>query len=288
MKKTLLLCVIGTAICAMACGQAPTTAPANAPATGPATSTAPADDARALEILKLLEQAGDKYESLQAGIEQTYENLGTGENERRTCDPISKITKLPGVAYMKGTDTTPARFRIQFDTYQDLGPPAGPAIEENVVYAFDGMWLSVLKYKIKNMTKYQVAAPGAKVAPMQLGKGPFPLPFGQKVADVQKLFAIKSDAAKDDKKFGTYLKLIPLKGKEKEVKFAVLEMWVDEKTGLPIKLISYQNNDQGKLVSVTTVVFKDIKASEKLDPAIFAPAKPDPKWELNIEPLEKK
>ena len=59
-------------------------------------------------------------------------------------------------------------------------------------WAFDGQFLTEVKHRIKQQTRYQLAAEGQKIEPMRLGKGPFPLPFGQKVEEVVKYFDVTS------------------------------------------------------------------------------------------------
>ncbi|KKK68338.1 hypothetical protein LCGC14_2945080, partial [marine sediment metagenome] len=86
---------------------------------------------------------------------------------------------------------------------------------------------------------------------------------------------IKKDPANTD-----YLKLVPRKGHGKDVNFVLLEMWVDRKTNLPIKIKSRDNSK-----NITTVVFKNIQTQSKIDPKIFNKDKPAG-FELIVEPLK--
>lgn len=247
----------------------PSTAPTSA--SGPATtSSAPAIDPAAYKLLAALEQAGTKYATLQAAIEYAVTDPNVGSTEVRNGT----------VAYQRQTEAASARFRIQFD---NVKIDNAPVTAEKKEYAFDGQWLTITQGKIKNMTRKQVAAPGEKVEPLKLGKGPFPLPFGQKADEVTKMFAAKTrDPRPADPRNTAYLELTPHPGQEKEYDFSRLQMWIDRDTSLPAKIISTERNQQ-----VKTVIFKDVRAGQTLDPKIFYPDKPAG-WDEIKEPLERK
>lgn len=243
------------------------TAPAST-TSAPATSTAPAVDEAAMKLLVQLEQAGEKYNTLQAAIDYRVENAVLGTDEFHTGS----------VAYQRRTDKMPAKFRIQFDTAK-YGSSAASA--EKVEYAYDGLWLTISKGKIKNMTRRQYNAPGEKDDPFKLGKGPFPLPFGQPADEVVSMFAARTrDARSSDPKNTAFLELTPLPGQEKDYDFIRLQMWVDQDTLLPAKIISSDRNRD-----IKTVIFKDVKAGAELDQKLFKPDKPAG-WELIIEPMK--
>jgi len=295
MRTSVMTCVLLT-LSAAVCGQtaaappastAPSKAPAatttaaialavdmavSAPATRaspPTTASAPAVDPAARKILDDLEQAGEKYATIQADIDYTVIMKQTGDSEERTG----------WVAYQKEADKAPAKFRIQFITLVQGG---GAKLADKVDYAFDGQWMIVAKDRIKQMTRYQVAAPGEKVEPLRLGKGPFPLPFGQKAEDVLRLFDAKTRPPQDKDPPNTrYLKLIPLEKADEQMDFVRLELWIDRGTNLPVKIVS---EDTSK--NVTTVVFKDIKTDVKLDKGMFDLPRPFG-WQVEVKPLEK-
>jgi len=141
------------AICSLAWSQ---TAPATAPVGAGTPTSAPADPA-VDKILKDLEQAGDKYPTLSGNVEYIVVNSDTEETQTRTGT----------IVYQKGDDKTPMKLRIQFDTRKDGDRPA---TKEQVVYALDGLWITVMKFRNKEMTRYQVAAPGQKVDPLLVGQ----------------------------------------------------------------------------------------------------------------------
>lgn len=230
----------------------------------------PAVDAKAKALLDRLERAGDKYATIKADIDYRVDQVKIGDIEERTGY----------VAYQKKTPKTPTKFRVHFDT---LRQGDGPKLAEVVDYAFDGMWLTVKRHRIKNITRYQVAAKGETVEPLRIGKGPFPLPFGQKTADVVKYFKAFTRPAegKDEPKDTDLLLLVPRDEHADEMNFVELKMWIDRKTNLPAKVVS---TDKSR--NITTVTFKKVETNKKLDDKEFSLPCPWG-WKVRIEPLKK-
>jgi hypothetical protein len=232
-----------------------TTTTSAATTTSPTTTTsAPAEalSAETMNILRELEAAGDKYRTIRADLDYEVVNLTLGDSEKRTG----------WVAYSKGDDKTPTRFRVTFEKCK-LG--AGAEFKDQVDYAFDGQWLTVAKHKIKNITLYQLAAEGQKVEPLRIGKGPFPLPFGQKAADMVKYFIPSTRPPVESDPNGTiYLRLLTRPQYDEELPTTRMEMWIDAKTYLPVKLKSRDKNK-----AVTTVTFKDIRTNKAVDENFF-------------------
>lgn len=235
------------------------------------TATAPAPTAGAAEmkILKDLEAAGDKYHTIKADLDYQIVNPVLGDSEQRTG----------WVAYSKGDKKTPTRFRVSFETLK-LG--AGAKTKEKVDYAFDGQWLTVAKHKIKNITLYQLAAEGEKVEALKIGKGPFPLPFGQSAAEMVKYFNPTTRPPVDsDPKNTIYLRLTTRPEHLRDLPTTRMEMWIDAKTNLPVKLKSRDKNR-----NTTTVSFKDIQTNKAVDEDVFRVQRPIG-YEVIRRPLSK-
>jgi hypothetical protein len=232
-----------------------TTLPATTPTSRATTASAAADPVseEAMKILHELEAAGDKYRTIRANLDYEVVNLVLGDSEKRTG----------WVTYSKGDDDkTPTRFRVAFKKLR-LGD--GNERDEPVDYAFDGQWLTEAKHNIKNITLYQLAAAGQKVEPLRIGKGPFPLPFGQKAADMVKYFIPSTRPPVQSDPNGTiYLRLLTRPQYDAELPTTRMEMWIDAKTYLPVRLKSRDKNK-----AVTTVTFKDITTNKAVDEGAF-------------------
>jgi hypothetical protein len=243
--------------------------------TQPATTQAAVDPA-VKRILDHVEKAGRKYKTLEADVNHKFVELLTGDMETRTGSVI----------FQRGHGDKPTTFRIQFETLKQ--GPKGRAIPDRLVYAFDGRWLSILKYRSKQMTRVQVAAKGERLEPMRLGKGPFPVPFGQKTADVLEHFEVTTRKPGDgDPKNSEYLRLLTRPAHRKELVFLLLEVWVDRKTHLPVQIISHEGKRLRRITKRTTVVFSNVKTDRTFKDEVFHPARPGPGWTLRVEPLKK-
>ena len=260
---------------ATAPSSAPTTAPA-ATASAPSTATSPtgaaqdltkAADKAALAVLERLELAGQKTPIMVADLEFHVDMLQTGDTEERG----GKV-----YAHMAQGDQ-PTRFRIHFDWIRQGKGGKLAAVED---FVFDGEWFTVRKDKIKQMIKYQVAPPGKAVNPLEIGKGPFLFPFGQKADQVVRFFVPKLvPPAAGDPPDTDHIRLDLRPARKEEMSVVWLEMWVD-KQGLPVKIKA-----EDKSENVTTVQFKNVQTPEKLPADTFVLPVPAREWEYRVEPF---
>jgi hypothetical protein len=247
----------------------PTSRPAGEPTSQPASQ--PNDVAPAvMQLLKDMEAAGGRYKTIQSDVTMEIIDRLTGDSEKRTG----------WIAYRKGVDEkNPGGFRVHFAT---LKQGDGPTIEDNLDYAFDGQYLTVAKHRIKNMTRYQVAAEGEKAEPMKLGQGPFPLPFGQNAEEVVSHFEVTSRPREEaDPKDTTYLKFIPRKDQREEINFRQMEMWVNPKTALPVKITSRDKDKKN-----TLVIFENLVPNAELDPRKTFTMDRPAGWDYKVERWE--
>lgn len=223
-------------------------------------------------ILDRLDLAGSRHDALRADIVYRVRSPLTGDTEERTG----------WVAYRKSRNPdglTTARFRACFLTLR-LGK--GRTTKNRIDYLFDGRWLIVAKHAIKSMTKIEVAAAGEKIESMTIGREPLPVPFGRNVDEIVPRFkAYTRPPAKGDPQNADYLKLVPREKHRDDVNFAVMEMWIDRDSGLPVRIVS---TDRHK--SVTTAIFGNMKTDVPIEADLFTMPKP-PGWELSITRKEK-
>ncbi len=235
-------------LAAMCMGQATQPAAKPAPESQPATASAPAIDPAAMTILRQLETAGDKNTTIRANVTLTATDRLTGDSEQRTG----------WLVYRRADANTPSGFRVHYDTRR-LGK--GRPIKDKEDWAFDGRMLTVIKHRIKDVIRYQIVAEGEKADPMRLGKGPFLVPFGQKVDDVLKFYVPTTRELRKGEPAGTkYLELRVRRDRYKDVDLTRVEMWIDAKTHLPVKLTT-----RDKKKKITTVEMKDVKTNVAVD-----------------------
>jgi len=200
--RNILLTALLAAGCSSSVQGAPPNQPAPRPTTQPATTQPAARpapvDPKARALLVRLEAAGKKFNAIRSMVTYTSVNKRLGDSEVRTG----------WVAWQNRSKKVPARFRIHFD---DVVANEGRKTKDSVDYGFDGRWLTVIKHRIKQIIRYEVVKPGSKADPLKLGKGPFPVPFGQETEEVLKTFAAGTRAPLRRDPEGTdYLKLVPL------------------------------------------------------------------------------
>lgn len=272
----LLTLIVVSAVWAQATGPGAATtatAPAGTPASGPAV------DPAARKVLDLLQAAGVANKTIIANklVYVVY-------------DPAlgDKTTRTGYVKYRRDSEKDFTRFRIHFDTVQIN---KGDRVIEREDYALapdnDGtQWMVTANESNKKIIRYQVAQSGQKVEPFEIGKGPFPMPFGQKTENVLKICDATTKAVdpKDPDfervKNTQYIRLTPKADAKANLNFTILEMWVDPKTGLPVKIVSTEKNKRS-----TTVTFDDIKLNQKIDEVVFKIPRPAG-WTVEVKPLK--
>jgi len=134
------------------------------------------------------------------------------------------------------------------------------------------------------MIRYQVAPEGRTVNALELGKGPFPVPFGQKAETVLEHFVVGTrDPAKTDPPKTDYLKLLTRPAHRRDIKLVWAELWVQRETGLPVKVVG-----EDKSENRTTVVFKSIETPKDFPKTTFDLPRPPRDWEYRVEKFEGK
>ncbi len=268
-----------------ACSQ--TTRPATAPAT---TQAGEQVDPAVEKILDAMEAAAHKHKTILAEVTYEVKNPAMGDVEVRTGN----------VMYQKENEKDFTRFRIDFKTLQqgtvagkNEPPQLGAKVAEQMTYAFgpdaDGtQWLSIADPTNKKLTQVQVARVGQELDPLRIGKGPFPLPFGQKTKDVLECCTVTTAPVKAEDLKGTshdpkdivYLHLKAKPECRDRLNFETLDMWIDRTLNVPVKMIS--TAPRGRTIS--TAVFEKIQTNQKIDASQFKLAR-EPGWTLESKPL---
>ncbi|MBI4581344.1 MAG: hypothetical protein HY718_16705, partial [Planctomycetes bacterium] len=150
------------------------TATASAPASAPAPALVAAD-VRVDTILTQLERRGEQIKDIQAEISFT-----------KTDQVIEDKQVFKGILRFKEEKPNP-RFFIRFDKFIQEGVER----EKKEWHVFDGEWYIEAREKTSTIVKRQIVRPGEQVNVFRIGQGPFPLPFGQKKADILQNFDVK-------------------------------------------------------------------------------------------------
>lgn len=151
----------------------------------------------------------------------------------RKYDPVLDSTeKHEGMLYFKRAEPNPA-FLIHFDkTIHD-------GIVRNLKewHAFDGRWYSEARESTLSIVKREIVRPGETLNVFELGKGPFPLPFGQKKSEILRHFTVQlAPPAKDDPANCDHLVCTPISGTDMARKYNTVHFYIHRTLDLPIRL----------------------------------------------------
>ncbi|MCH9058283.1 MAG: hypothetical protein IIB55_06625 [Planctomycetes bacterium] len=141
----------------------------------------PADDepefASADELLDALETADADLSFLTAQIRYTKTSQFLGEREVWLGD-------MQFVRQLLESVPTRRMFGVRFDKLY-IGNMADDEVK---IYIFDGHWFVEKLPGEKLIIKREVVRPGEMADPLRIGEGPFPIPIGQKKADILERF----------------------------------------------------------------------------------------------------
>jgi hypothetical protein len=254
-----------------AASAAPATVPASAPTSQVASSrpagSQPAGEGRVHAVLHQLEQRGESVKDLKAKIEWQIVDQVIADKQVKFGELLFKRDKPRDKFLVKFTRTI---------------------VEDQVIdkpeeHLFDGQWYTEKREATKSIIKRQIVRPGEEFDPFKLGQGPFPLPFGQKEAEILEKFQVTYvEPAKDDPANSAHLKLIPKPTAEDMAdKYKELHFFIDKKLDLPAKVVADQKDE--KLVTVT---FTDIRVNTGIPGSGFTISVPDdPTWSVSVESL---
>ena len=214
-------------------------------------------DARTEAILDRLERKGAVVQDLIAKIEYIKED-----------EVLQTRQVFTGTLRFKEEDPNP-RFLIKFDRSVHDGVVSNRA----EWHAFDGLWYIEARESTRTITKREVLAPGSKEKVFKLGEGPFPLPFGQKKADIVKHFRVRLvSPTETDPPNTDHLECTPLPGTRLAKQYDVVHFYVDRRLELPVKMTTIQREEEQQI----TANFSDLKINTGMAGAdLNLPSLPD-------------
>lgn len=124
-------------------------------------------------FLDRLEHADDDVRTFHARISYTKRMSLVGD----------EITRMGELAYRVNEDGTRI-FAVVFDTIDMDG--VRREIDERLV--FDGRFLVEFNREQKMITRRELAPPGERIDPLQLGEGPIPIPIGQEAEEIERRY----------------------------------------------------------------------------------------------------
>lgn len=201
-------------------------------------------DPRVDEILDRLEAKGEAIKGLACGL--TYRYV--------TVEPVEDaIVKEGELLYAVAKPNS--KFYIHFDKMI----AEGVIIPRDEYFLFDGEWLTERNDKAKTIIRRQIVRTGRKVDPFKLGKGPFPLPFGQNRDEILRSFKVTlRDFEIGNPPNTQHLYCVPLPGTELSQKYSRVDIFVDRRLELPTRIETERVVDGNRI----EVNFHDVDVNE--------------------------
>jgi hypothetical protein len=219
-------------------------------------------DPIARDTLKMLQDRRDTLKDFQANV--TY-----GVYHKKTDD---REGKLGTVDYLSDPKAGPT-FSVRFTKDTVDGTPVKKHVQDLV---FDGIHVTLIDHAGKTYTQRTVVAPDAKPGDATSLNGGLPLPIGLNVEDVVRNFDVTVQPSPGPDQI--VLKLIPRADVAGKFDFKQLEMTVDKKLQLPVKIIRTERNGD-----LTTVEFSDPAINTGKSKMVDATLPTGSDWTLDLK-----
>lgn len=197
-------------------------------------------------------------------------------------DPVADIRqgRWGQCEFLRRQKENDARFRIEFLKRRVL--PKGRPSMKSELWIFDGQYLIEAKEVAKTCIRRRMTEKGEKVKLFDVGEGVFPVPFGQKKADVLKYYKVHSTHPPEPGDKGVQavdvLTLIPREGTSKSTEFSKIELHIDRSLGLPTTIIVHHKKSK----AINKYEFSDVRINQGVDPKRFD-FKPPAGWDVQTD-----
>ncbi len=253
--------------------------PAEPPADPPVVTATPPVAPEVEAVLDRLEKADAELEDLRAKVRYSVlQRIKANED-----DPDDVQHYVGSIKFLKQPE--PTQFFIHFEKRSGDNKWVNNAQQW---FIFDGEWLTTAKENGKTIEREQIVRPGEKSEFYKLGKGPFPLPFGQKKADVLEHFYVQLvPPSKDDPTSTDHLICTTKPDSSLANQFKRIDLFVSNDaesglSGLSMKIIAENVKDATR----ETITFSDIRRNKGLRRAKdFALPPNTKKWQKSERPL---
>jgi outer membrane lipoprotein-sorting protein len=192
---------------------------------------------------------------------------------------LESETLKKGVLYYQKSDGKSA-LRINFQSLKQDEEEEQKYIEQ---YIFDGVWLTLIDYQIKEVKRYQKTEPNEPVDAFELVSENFPIIGFSKADDLKKEFEIRLVEQQGGKEKG-FIQL-HLKVKADSIyknDYTSIDFWIDKELHLPAKIVAVSTEED-----VYEIKFLQPKVNEKVDKKVFELKIPDG-FNVETKPLKEK
>ena len=250
MTAKLTITALFVALTLTSCFAACPTEP-NAPASR---ESAQSDPVKA--VLKNLKKAAASLKTYQAKIEYLVQ------------EPEYETQKIRKGELFYAKDPNHSNLRVNFETLKIDDQPPQPELEH---YIFDGVWLTQIKYELKQARRIQQAEPNKPADPFELLSSRFPVIGFTNIEDLRKDFDITLvDLPADQKDKLTLLRLKVKPASKYAEDYTEMHFWLNAKLNLPCKIRAVAaTEDEFILPDIHEITFIDPLVNKPIPPKIF-------------------
>ena len=223
-------------------------------------------------------------------IEQILSKMNNATKQLKSCqakisylfiqdpDLLDSKTLQNGMLYYQKNNSH-SQLRIRFDNIkqEDFDPE-----KRREEFLFDGVWLTRIDFKLKQIDRYQKAPENKPIGVFDLISHNFPLVGFSDIDHLKKDFDIRLPEKSGGSNKSIRLLLTTKKGSRYENEYKKIDFRADGETYMPQQIIAYSS--QGDIYDIE---FIELKINKKLEKAVFTIETP-PDFRKNTEQLEEK
>lgn len=200
--------------------------------------------------------------------------------EYRFSQPLlqSQTVRTGTLHYLKFENRS--NLRINFETLKQDEEKQQKYVEQ---YIFDGVWLIVIDYQIKEVKKYQLAEPNNPADAFELATNNFPVIGFSAAKDLKKDFEISllPEQRLDSLNLvGLHLKVKP--DSIYKDNYSSVDFWIDKNLNLPVRIVSHST--EGDIYEIKLL---EPKINQPMDKKTFEIKIPAGFGQPKVVPLEK-
>ena len=221
------------------------------------------------EILSKMNNATKQLKSCQAKISYLF---------IQDPDLLDSKTLQNGMLYYQKNNSH-SQLRIRFDNIkqEDFDPE-----KRREEFLFDGVWLTRIDFKLKQIDRYQKAQEDKPIDVFELISHNFPLVGFSDIDHLKKDFDIRLPENPGGSNKSIRLLLTTKKGSRYENEYKKIDFRADGETYMPQQIVAYSS--QGDIYDIE---FTELKINKKLEKGVFTIETP-PDFRKNTEQLEEK
>ncbi|HOK95114.1 MAG TPA: hypothetical protein PK052_03605 [Anaerohalosphaeraceae bacterium] len=187
----------------------------------------------------------------------------------------SRTLRTGTLYYINGGEKSLLRIHFQDIKQDDFEPEA-----RREEYLFDGVWLTRIDFKLKQVDQFQQAPEDKPMDVFELISHNFPIVGFSGTDKLQQDFNIALKEKNNDPNEPICLLLEVKQGSKFHEEYEKIDFWIDPANYLPKRLLAYAV--QGDLYDIS---FSDIEINKKLEKSVFTIETPAD-FRKNVEPLK--